>query len=176
VSTATADDADVELFVSTTRAFLDRDMSIEHIRDVRTSGRGFDRTWWQRGAELGWTSPLVPEELGGGCVTGVPVTDAALIAEQFGRSVAPGPLISISAVVTALAEASNSADHQQLLASLTEGTAIAVWAADEPGQSFGAPPVTAATRSTDGYRIDSVPYAMKTCASSSCRPERRESP
>lgn len=156
VSTATASDAEIQLFVSTTAAFLDREMPIERIRDLQANDRGFDRGWWQRGAELGWTSPLVPEELGGGSVTGDPVADAARIADQFGRTVAPGPLISISAVVTALADASNSADHEDLLASLVEGSTIAVWAVDEPGQPFGAPPATTATRTTSGYRITGV--------------------
>ncbi|MFI5507870.1 acyl-CoA dehydrogenase family protein [Mycobacterium sp. NPDC051804] len=156
MSTATASDAEIQLFVSTTRAFLDRDMSIEYIRDLHSHGRGFDKDWWRRGAELGWTSLLAPEELGGGCVTGDPIADAALIAEQFGRSVAPGPLIPVSAVTTALAEASNSADHRQLLASLIDGSAIAVWAVDEPGRAFGASPTTTATRSNNGYRIDGV--------------------
>ncbi|MDG5481188.1 acyl-CoA dehydrogenase family protein [Mycolicibacterium gadium] len=156
MSTATASDAEIQLFVSTTRAFLDRDMSIAHIRELHTNGRRFDKDWWRRGADLGWTSLLAPEELGGGCVSGDPVADAALIAEQFGRSVAPGPLIPVSAVATALAEASNSADHRQLLASLIDGSAIAGWAVDEPGRAFGASPATAARRSNDGYRIDGV--------------------
>lgn len=156
MSTATAGDAEIQLFVSTTRAFLDREMSIEHIRELHTNDRGLDKAWWQRGAELGWTSLLVPEELGGGCVTGDQVADAARIADQFGRSVAPGPLIPTSAVATALTEASNSADHRQLLAPLVEGSAIAAWATDEPGQPFGAPPATTATRSTSGYCINGI--------------------
>lgn len=156
MSTATAGDAEIQLFVSTTRAFLDREMSIDHIRDLHTNDRGLDKAWWQRGAELGWTSLLVPEELGGGCVTGDQVADAARIADQFGRSVAPGPLIPTSAVATALTEASNSADHRQLLAPLVEGSAIAAWATDEPGQPFGAPPATTATRSTSGYCINGI--------------------
>ncbi|AEV70762.1 acyl-CoA dehydrogenase [Mycolicibacterium rhodesiae NBB3] len=156
MSTATASEAEIQLFVSTTRAFLDREMSIEHIRDLNKNDRGFDKAWWRRGAELGWTSLLVPEDLGGGCVTGDPVTDAARIAEQFGRSVAPGPLIPISAVATALAEASNSAAHHTLLASLIEGSAIAACAVDEPGRAFGTSPTTTATRSTDGYCITGV--------------------
>ncbi len=48
--------------------------------------------WWQEGAELGWTSLLVPEEDGGGSVSGHGLLDLVLVAEEMGRRVAPGPL------------------------------------------------------------------------------------
>ena len=52
---------------------------------------GFDRGYWRRGAELGWTAMLVPEALGGGSITGKGLLDLALVAEEFGQTVAPGP-------------------------------------------------------------------------------------
>jgi alkylation response protein AidB-like acyl-CoA dehydrogenase len=149
-------DADVDLFVSTTRAFLDREVPIERIRQLHSQGVAYERVWWRRAAELGWTSLLVPEELGGGSVSGDGVADLALVAEQAGRTVAPGPLIPVSAVLTGLVNASTRSHHAQVCAALMEGSAVAAWAVDEPGAPFGADPATNAVVTHDGYRIDGV--------------------
>jgi len=79
------------LFASTTQAFLEKEASLNHVRGLHDSDVSFQKDWWQRAAELGWASLLVPEELGGGSVSGDGVADLALVAEQSGRTVAPGP-------------------------------------------------------------------------------------
>jgi alkylation response protein AidB-like acyl-CoA dehydrogenase len=99
---------------------------------------------------------LVPEKLGGGSVSGNGVADLALVAEHLGRSVAPGPLIPVSVVLSGLVEASTSAQHIHTVAALVEGNAAAAWAVDEPGAVFGANPVTTAKATSSGYRIDGV--------------------
>ena len=94
------------LFASTTQAFLDKEASLSHVRGLHDAGRLIpDTDWWQRAAELGWASLLVPEELGGGSVSGDGVADLALVAEQIGRTVAPGPLHPVSVVLAGLVEA-----------------------------------------------------------------------
>lgn len=148
--------AEVDLFVSTTRAFLDRDASIERVREMHSRGDAYDRGWWRKAAELGWTSLLVPDQLGGGSVSGNGVADLALVAEHIGRTVAPGPLIPVSAVLAGLVDASNSSEHAEVIAALIEGTAVSAWAVDEPGAPFGAVPTTVATEWANGYRIDGV--------------------
>ena len=62
-------------------------------------GVSFEPAWWRRAAELGWTALLVPEELGGGSVSGDGVADLAMVAEQLGKTVAPGPLYPVSTVL-----------------------------------------------------------------------------
>ncbi|HTY27739.1 MAG TPA: acyl-CoA dehydrogenase family protein, partial [Mycobacterium sp.] len=83
---------EVLLFASTTQSFLEKEAPLSRVRELHRDGLAFDRQWWQRAAELGWASLLVPEELGGGSVSGNGVDDLALVAEQTGRTVAPGPL------------------------------------------------------------------------------------
>ena len=63
---------------------------------------GYDRAFWQRGAELGWTSLVVPPEAGGGSVSDQGVKDLALVAYQFGLHAAPGPLLGSNVVAAAL--------------------------------------------------------------------------
>lgn len=156
MSTAVANDADVALFVSTTRAFLDRETPLTRVRELHDLGIAFDRDWWRRGAELGWTALLVPEQFGGGSVSGDGVADLAMIAEQFGRSAAPGPLLAVSAVAAALAEASTAAAHADTLSAVVDGTCVAAWAVDEPAARFGADSTTTATSTSAGFRITGV--------------------
>lgn len=143
------------LFASTAQAFLDKEVSLSTVREIHSRGGSFDARWWQRAAELGWASLLVPEELGGGSVSGDGVADLALLAEQAGRTVAPGPLHPVSVVLAGLVEAPEH--HESTIESLVSGEAVASWAVYEPGKPFS--PSTAeltATATDGGYRLDGV--------------------
>jgi alkylation response protein AidB-like acyl-CoA dehydrogenase len=145
------------LFASTAQAFLEKEMPLSRVRELHAAGTSFDADWWRRAAELGWASLLVPEELGGGSVSGNGVQDVALIAEQLGRTVAPGPLHPVSTVLAGLVDAETSSAHAELIESLIAGDAVASWAVYEPGRPFEplTPGVTA-TRVEGGYRLDGV--------------------
>jgi len=143
------------LFASTAQAFLEKEASLSKVREIQGAGGSFDATWWQRAAELGWASLLVPEELGGGSVSGDGVADLTLLAEQAGRTVAPGPLHPVSVVLAGLVEAPDG--HEATIESLVSGEAVASWAVYEPGKPFS--PLTAeltATATDGGYRLDGV--------------------
>src|SRR5579862_8769542 len=94
--------ADQELFAETTGKFLDSECPPSKLRELRSSESGFDRDLWRRGAELGWTSLVVPEEAGGGSVSESGVLDLVLLAHQFGAHAAPGPLQPANLVAAAL--------------------------------------------------------------------------
>ncbi|EHI13501.1 acyl-CoA dehydrogenase family protein [Mycolicibacterium thermoresistibile] len=146
------------LFASTAQSFLEKEASLTRVRELHDDGVSFDADWWRRAAELGWASLLVPEELGGGSVSGGPaggVADLALIAEQAGRSVAPGPLHPVSTVLAGLAEAPDR--HTDAIEALMSGEAVASWAIYAPGRSFDPlnPGVTA-TPTDSGFRLDGV--------------------
>jgi alkylation response protein AidB-like acyl-CoA dehydrogenase len=149
------DSPELALFASTTRAFLQKEAPLRRVRELHAAGLSFDRAWWQRAAELGWTALLVPEELGGGSVSGNGVADLAMVAEQLGTTVAPGPLYPVSVVLTALAECTNAHGHAAAIESLISGEAVASWAVSEPGRGW-APldPSVTAIASDSGYRID----------------------
>lgn len=146
------------LFASTTQTFLEKQASLTHVRGLHASDVSFQPEWWQRAAELGWTSLLVPEELGGGSVSGNGVADLALVAEQIGHTVAPGPLHPVSLVLAGLVEAPGG--HEQSIDALVSGELIASWAVYEPKRPFAPLDAhtidTTATRTDSGYRIDGV--------------------
>ena len=111
------------LFASTTQSFLEKEASLGRLRELHEAGISFEPDWWRRAAELGWASLLVPEELGGGSVSGDGVADLALVAELAGKTVAPGPLHPVSTVLAGLVEAPEN--HTEAIESLVSGEAIA---------------------------------------------------
>lgn len=145
------------LFASTAQSFLDKEVPLSRVRELHRDGVAFQPDWWQRAAELGWASLLVPESLGGGSVSGNGVEDLALVAEQTGKTVAPGPLHPVSVVLAGLADADDSDRHAELIESLISGETVASWAVYEPGGRW-APlePTVTATPTATGFRIDGV--------------------
>jgi alkylation response protein AidB-like acyl-CoA dehydrogenase len=143
------------LFASTTQAFLQKEAPLRRVRELHAAGVSFDRSWWRRAAELGWTALLVPEDLGGGSISGSGVEDLAMVAEQLGKTVAPGPLYPVSVVLAALVESADRQVHMDLIESLMSGESVASWAVSEPGRGW-APwdSSVTATRTGSGFRID----------------------
>ena len=148
---------EVQLFAATTQSFLDKEVPLTRVRELHRDGIAFDRGWWQRATELGWASLLVPDELGGGSVSGDGVADLALVAEQAGRTVAPGPLHPVSAVLAGLSDAEDARRHTAVIESLVAGAAVASWAVYEPGERWNPlQPKVTATATANGFRIDGV--------------------
>ncbi len=143
------------LFASTTQAFLQKEAPLRRVRELHAAGVSFDPSWWRRAAELGWTALLVPEDLGGGSISGNGVQDLAMVAEQLGKTVAPGPLYPVSVVLAALVESADRQAHTAVIESLMSGQTVASWAVSEPGRGW-APrhPSVTATRTDAGFRID----------------------
>lgn len=145
------------LFASTAQAFLDKEASLTRVRELHSAGTSFEAGWWQRAAELGWASLLVPEELGGGSVSGDGVADLALVAELIGHSVAPGPLHPVSTVLAGLVDAENAAAHSSTIDALVAGELVATWAVYEPGRGWAPGRTTVTAIPTDtGYRVNGV--------------------
>jgi len=149
------DSSEKILFTSTTQAFLQKEAPLRRIRELHAAGVSFDPAWWRRAAELGWTALLVPEDLGGGSISGNGVEDLAMVAEQLGKTVAPGPLYPVSVVLAALVESADRQAHTAIIESLMSGETVASWAVSEPGRGW-APldPSVTATRTDTGFRID----------------------
>ena len=149
--------ADQRLLQSATAEFLEKFCPVTATRALHDAGRSFDRETWRRGAELGWASLIVGEELGGGSVSGEGLVDAAIIAEQFGRLAAPGPFVAVNVVAAALAEATNAVDHAPLIQRLLAGEAIGTWACCAPDRGWDpAAGAVEAAPDGDGYRLTGV--------------------
>ena len=127
---------DQELFAETTAKFLERTCPLPTVREwAEKEPAGVPGAWWRQGAELGWTSLLVPEDQGGGSVSGHGLLDLTLVAEETGRWVSPGPLVPTNLVAAALSEYGSGEQQSRYLPRLLTGEAIATWCLGEPGQS-----------------------------------------
>jgi alkylation response protein AidB-like acyl-CoA dehydrogenase len=123
--------SDQVLLRETTARFLDEHVPSSEIRRRRDDPAGFADGYWRRGAELGWASLLAGEAHGGGSVSGRPLVDLTLLAHEFGRRAAPGPLLGTNVVVAALG-ADGAGAHDAVLARLLAGDALAAWCHGEP--------------------------------------------
>jgi alkylation response protein AidB-like acyl-CoA dehydrogenase len=121
---------DQEFFRETTKKFLGATVPPDEIRRLRDDPAGFDPEYWRKGAELGWSSLLVDEAQGGGTISGAGLVDLALVAYEFGRHAAPGPLVPVNVVASTLSDERNHA-RSDLLEALLTGTSVATWCAPE---------------------------------------------
>jgi alkylation response protein AidB-like acyl-CoA dehydrogenase len=120
--------SDQEFLRDTTARFLSSLAPPDELRSLRHDADGFHREYWRRGADLGWVSLLIGEEHGGGSVSGSGLIDLTLIAHEFGRRAAPGPLLPCNIVAAALAGLSS---HPDVISGLLAGTATAAWCIEE---------------------------------------------
>ncbi len=118
---------DQEFFLETTRKFLAAECPLPTVRELEHEPAGFDAAWWQRGAELGWTSMLVPEADGGGSLSEHGLLDLVLVAEEMGRLVSPGPLVPVNVVAAALVQSGTAEQKAAVLPGLLSGEEVAAW-------------------------------------------------
>jgi alkylation response protein AidB-like acyl-CoA dehydrogenase len=121
---------DETFFRETTARFLAEFAPVDEIRRLRDDPGGFSAEFWQRGADLGWSSLLVGEDQGGGSISGDGLLDLTLVAHEFGRHAAPGPLATTNVVAAALA--ASGAAHSAVLVPLLSGSSVATWCHAEP--------------------------------------------
>jgi alkylation response protein AidB-like acyl-CoA dehydrogenase len=148
---------DQQFFQETTRKFLEQAMPLTTVRALAEDPAGFERAWWSRGADLGWTSFLVPEADGGGSLSGEGVVDLAIVAEEMGRLVSPGPLVPTNVVADAVARGGTPELKAEVLPAIVAGDVVAAWCIAGPGGGWDADGVAVgAARRGDGIVLDGV--------------------
>ena len=123
-----AETEDQQLFESATRRFLEAHFPIDSVRALAAETTTFDPSLWREAARLGWTTLLVPEEAGGGSISGNGLADLIIVAFQFGWHAAPGPLLGTNVVAAALGHWGSADQVAGPLKDLVAGEAVAAWA------------------------------------------------
>ena len=141
-----------ELLQQSAREFLARECPPEFVREVAKSDDGYPRALYAQIAQLGWTGLVVPEAYGG---IGLGLLDLALLVEEMGRAVLPGPFFSSSVLATrALGYGGSTAQKKAWLPKLASGETIATLALLEASDCVSAHGVKArARKSRGGYRL-----------------------
>jgi alkylation response protein AidB-like acyl-CoA dehydrogenase len=108
---------------------------VDVVRKMEDDPLGVPTELWKQMQETGLTGILVPEEFGG---MGLNMLDCAVIFEEMGRTLTPGPFFS-TAVMAALvlAKAGSAEQKQALLPGIASGETIIapVWL--EPDNGYG---------------------------------------
>lgn len=150
-------ESDLKLFCDTARQLL----SVVDLRALHQADSAFDRQWWARAAEAGWTALLAPEEAGGGSITGSGVADLAALVTELGKHAAPGPLLPVSTVIAGL-----GVYGAPEIGALVDGSQIATWAFSGDGVPGRAATGFTAVECDGGYtlsgsaeRVEAAPQA-----------------
>ena len=101
--------------------FFDKEATVERVRAAEPLG--FDQDLWAKLAGTGAVAMGLPEDAGGG---GASNLDLALVAEQYGRRIAPVPFIEAAAAGAVLAQAGLAqAGAADLIGGVADGRTVA---------------------------------------------------
>ena len=141
-----------ELLQRSAREFLERECPTAFVRSVMNDPDGFPRELYRQMAALGWLGLLIPGSYGG---LGLSMLDLALLMEEMGRAVVPGPFFSSAVLATvALLDAGSAAQRKAWLPRLVAGDAVATLAFVEANDRLDADGITArARKGRAGYRL-----------------------
>ncbi len=151
-----------EMLQRSAREFLTQECPPTFVREMYKSEDGFSRELHRKMVEQGWTGLLVPETYSG---SGLGLLDMALLLEEMGRAVVPGPFLFSSVLFTlALKQGGSTAQKKTWLPRLASGEVIGTLAFLEADDRLDARGVTLkAKKSRDGYTLSGtkmfVPFA-----------------
>jgi len=144
--------AEQEALRASVRRFLEDRAPLTWVRERYDDTRGTTDDVWQGLADLGVLGLLVPDRHGG---AGMGMVDAAVVLEELGRMVHPGPFASSAIGATGLLVDLDADGPADLLAELATGASIATVALLEPGRrATWSDPVTTARTQNGGWVLD----------------------
>lgn len=129
------------------RSFLEKECPIDVVRAVVETGEAPEKLWGSMVA-LDWPALAVPEEYGG---IGLTILETAVVVEELGRAVAPGPLLAtVTQFAPMVREVGSSEQQQHFLSAVATGAvAGAVAVADHP-RAWSLDDVTMTAEPADG--------------------------
>ncbi len=128
------------------RRFLERQCPMDRVRAIMASIPADDEIWPRAAVELGLAALAVPEEYDG---AGAGFVELAVAVEEWGRALAPGPLLATAvAAPAALLATGDSAACARLLPALAAAELTATVALDATGRR---PPAVTAAQRADGW-------------------------
>jgi alkylation response protein AidB-like acyl-CoA dehydrogenase len=137
-----------ELLRATARKFLEKECTSEFVRKVMATPEGTTAEFWAKLAEQGWVGLIYPEASGG---AGLGFVDVAVLMEEMGRAMMPGPYFSTVLLggLTIL-EAGSEAQKRAWLPLISGGEARVALALTEPNGRWDAGGVTVGAAAAGG--------------------------
>jgi alkylation response protein AidB-like acyl-CoA dehydrogenase len=140
------------------RSFLDKECSLQLVRRIVESGEP-PTELWESMVALDWPALAVPEEHGG---VGLTFVETAVVVEELGRSVAPGPLLTtISQFAPIVREAGTPEQRQRFLSAVATGASTGALALADHATGWSPRDVTMrAERAEGGWVLDGTKHGV----------------
>ncbi|TET57392.1 MAG: acyl-CoA dehydrogenase, partial [Dehalococcoidia bacterium] len=124
-----------EILRQTARDFLATECPKTLVRELEQSERGYSPELWKKMAELGWMGLIIPEEYEG---IGYTFQDLAVLLEEMGRNILPGPFVATITSTFPILEAGTEEQKKELLPKIAQGELILTTALLESDGVFDA--------------------------------------
>ncbi|MBI1886333.1 MAG: acyl-CoA/acyl-ACP dehydrogenase [Chloroflexi bacterium] len=129
-------DEQQEMLKNFAHDFLEKECPEELVRKMEEDDKGYEPDLWQKMAAQGWMGLIIPEEYGG---TGMRITDLAVLLEEFGRFLVPGPFIpTVVLGGYPIMLAGSEEQKKQFLPKIASGELIMTMALTEPSAKWDA--------------------------------------
>lgn len=130
-------DGTLSMLRDSVEALAARTPGAESVRARREAGADVDSALWTAMVEAGWTTLLLPEELGG---SGLGLAEQAILSEALGRHLLSEPVSTGAVLVSSLLARAPASDERQRLAdALVAGNIVAPAYIDPAAHSKGSP-------------------------------------
>ena len=141
-----------EMLRSSARDFLERECPTSLVRAMEQDDRGYPPQLWEQIAGLGWMGVPFPAEYDGADGS---LTDLAVLLEETGRAMTPGPLFtSVVDVGLTILDAGTDTQRKVYIPRLASGALIGSAAILENDARYSAQAITLpAKRIGNGYKI-----------------------
>ena len=116
------------------RDFLEKECPKKLVRDMMDDEAGYSPELWRKMADLGWQALAIPEEYEG---MGTGFLDLAVLLEEMGRALVPGPFLStVVHAARAILAAGNEEQKQRFLPAIAGGQTFMTVALQESSGSL----------------------------------------
>ena len=142
-----------QMLKSSAQEFLTQECPLTLVREMEDDPQGYTEQLWRQLVALGWTGVAFPEQYGG---TGGNFLDLAVLLEEMGRNLVPGPFFA-TVVLGGLSvlDAGSDAQKQDILPRICSGELKMTLALTEPTATYEAWGVeTTAQQQGDNYVIN----------------------
>jgi alkylation response protein AidB-like acyl-CoA dehydrogenase len=116
------------------RDFLENECPEKVVRESEDSDTGYPPGLWKKAADLGWLGLVYPEKYGG---SGMSILDMAILYEEMGRALFPGPHLSTVVLCgLTILEAGSEEQKSDILPKIANGELVLALALTEPEGSW----------------------------------------
>jgi alkylation response protein AidB-like acyl-CoA dehydrogenase len=123
-----------EMLRKMARDFLVNECPKSLVREMEEDEKGYSPELWKKMAELGWMGLVFPEQYGG---EGLSFLDLAVLIEEMGRALVPGPYISTVVYCgSAILAGGSEEQKRELLPKIARGDLRLTLALTEPSATY----------------------------------------